>query len=123
LYDDWKKSFKNIKGFDFYDPDIDSDQSSPNAFFPQDLEAVSKADFLVANPGLAPSEGTWIEIGYFLAINTQTPGEQCQNLIIIWNKKRVNWSIKFVQKAGFVVGTVEEAVNKLKQLGLKQNVS
>ncbi len=114
-YDNWKTNFENIGGFDFYDPDIDSDQSSPDAFFPQDLKAVSEADFLIANPGLKPSEGTWIEIGYFLALNTKTPGEKCKNLIIIWNKERIDWSIEFVKKTGFMVNTVEDAIKKLQE--------
>jgi len=113
-YDTWKNSFKDIKGFEFYDPEIDSDQSSSETFFPQDLKAVSEADILIANPGLAPSEGTWIEIGYFLALNTKTPGEKCKRLIIIWNKERVNWSIEFVKKAGVIVSTVQEAIDTLK---------
>jgi nucleoside 2-deoxyribosyltransferase len=119
-YDSWRKNFENIQGFDFYNPDTDSDQSSPETFFPQDLIAVSKAKFLVANPGTTPSEGTWIEVGYFLALNTKTPGEQCKNMVIIWNKDRVDWSIEFVKKAGFVVNTVDEAVKKLQQIGTKK---
>jgi hypothetical protein len=115
-YDNWKENFSDIKDFEFYDPEIDSDQSSSDAFFPQDLEAVSKADILIANPGLAPSEGTWIEVGYFLALNTKTPGDKCNKLIIIWNKERVPWSIEFVKKAGIIVSTVEEAIDKLKQI-------
>ncbi|MDD3474811.1 MAG: hypothetical protein PHP08_02840 [Candidatus Dojkabacteria bacterium] len=115
-YDTWKKSLKDIKGFEFYDPEIDSDQSSSDTFFPQDLKAVSEADILIANPGLAPSEGTWIEIGYFLALNTNTPGEKCKNLIIIWNKERGNWSIEFVKKAGIIVSTVQEAIDTLKDI-------
>lgn len=117
-YDSWRKNFEDIQGFDFYNPDTDSDQSSPDAFFSQDLKAVSEADFLVANPGLAPSEGTWIEIGYFLALNTKKPGEKCKNMIIIWNNERINWSIEFVKRAGFVVSTPDEAVRKLTQLYL-----
>ena len=119
-YDKWKESFREIKGFGFYDPEIDSDQSSSETFFPQDLKAVSKADVLIANPGLAPSEGTWIEVGYFLALNTKTPGESCNRLIIIWNRERVPWSIKFVKKAGIIVSTVEEAIDKLKEINCKK---
>ncbi|MCD4811862.1 nucleoside 2-deoxyribosyltransferase [bacterium] len=115
-YDNWKTHFSNLKGFDFYDPDIDSDQSSPDTFFPQDLKAVSEADFLIANPGLSPSEGTWIEVGYFLALNTTTPGEKCKNLIIIWNKGRGDWSVEFVKKAGFIVKTTKEAIKKLHEI-------
>lgn len=120
-YDNWRKNFENIKGFDFYDPDTDSDQSSPNIFFPQDLKAVSEADILIANPGTPPSEGTWIEVGYFLALNTKTPGEQCKNIIIIWNEDRVKWSIEFVKKVGYVVNTAEEAVEKLQQINQHHN--
>jgi len=115
-YDDWKTNFENLDGFDFYDPEIDSNQSSSDTFFPQDLKAVSEADFLIANPGLTPSEGTWIEVGYFLALNTTTPGDRCKNLIIIWKKGRVDWSIEFVRKAGFIVSTTEEAIGKLYEI-------
>ena len=119
-YDNWRNNFENIQGFDFYNPDTNSDQSSSDTFFPQDLKAVSESNFLIANPGLATSEGTWIEIGYFLALNTKTPGEQCKNMIIIWNKERVDWSVEFVKKAGFVVNTPEEAVRKLQQIGTRK---
>ncbi|HRI05697.1 MAG TPA: hypothetical protein PLV59_02000 [Candidatus Dojkabacteria bacterium] len=119
-YDKWKESFREVKGFDFYDPEIDSDQSSSDTFFPQDLKAVSEADILMANPGLAPSEGTWIEIGYFLALNTEKPGDRCNRLIIIWDKERIPWSIEFVKKAGIIVSTVEEAINKLEEIRLEK---
>ena len=116
-YDDWRKSFRKLKGFDFYDPDIDSNQSSSDTFFPQDLKAVSEADYLIANPGTKPSEGTWIEVGYFLALNTKTPGEKCKNIIIIWKKDRMpKWSIEFVKKTGFIVSSVDKAVKKLKDI-------
>ncbi len=113
----WKEEFKKLDDFDFYDWEFDSDQSSPNTFFPDDLKAVKSADILVANPGIAPSEGTWIEIGYFLALNTDVPGITCKNMIIIWKDDREpKWSIEFVKKAGVVVGTVKEAVAELKKL-------
>jgi nucleoside 2-deoxyribosyltransferase len=116
-YDSWRSEFKKLEGFEFYDPDIDSDQSSPETFFPQDLEAIQNADILVANPGTKPSEGTWIEIGYFLALNTKTPGETCKNMIIIWSDDREpKWSIEFVKKAGKVVSSAEEAVKELQKL-------
>jgi len=120
-YDDWRTKFKNLNGFDFYDPDVDSDQSSPDTFFPQDLKAISEADFLVANPGTKPSEGTWIEIGYFLALNARVPGEQCGNLIVVWKEEREpKWSIEFVKMVGFMVSTVEEATDKLQQIAMKK---
>jgi len=116
-YDNWRTVFKKLKGFDFYDPDSDSDQSSPDTYFPQDLAAVHNANILVANPGTTPSEGTWIEIGYFLALNTKIPGETCKNMIIIWSDKRQpKWSIEFVKKAGKVVISIEEAVKELQAL-------
>lgn len=112
----WRETFKALKEFDCFDPEIDSDQSSSETFFPQDLEAIKRADFLVANPGVAPSEGTWIEIGYFYALNTKKPGDFCDKLIIIWKEERPKWSIEFVKKAGFMVKDIEEAKNKLKEL-------
>lgn len=116
-YDDWRAKFKKLKGFDFYDPDSDSDQSSPETFFPQDLKAVRSADILVANPGTKPSEATWIEIGYFLANNTKSPGDPCEKLIIVWMDERLpKWSIDFVKKAGKVVNTIDEAINELQEL-------
>ena len=115
-YDNWRKKFQNIKGFEFYNPDTDSDQSSPDTFFPQDLKAVSEADILIANPGTIPSEGTWIEIWYFLAQKTKTPWEKCKKLIIIWDKERLDWSIEFVKKTGVVVTSVNEAIRMIKQI-------
>jgi hypothetical protein len=115
-YDPWRNQFKNLKGYDFYDPSTDSDQSSPETFFPQDLQAIRSANFLVANPTDKPSEGTWIEIGYFYALNTKKPGDFCKKLIIIWNKDRKPWSLEFVKKAGYVVSTISEAVKKLKEI-------
>lgn len=112
----WKEEFKKIKGFEFYDPDFDSNQTSPDTFFPDDLNAVNTSDILIANPGVAPSEATWIEIGYFLAKNTSKPGETCKNLIIIWpDERQPKWSISFVEKVGYVVTTVEEAIELLIQ--------
>jgi len=113
----WKEVFKKIHGFKFYDWEFDSNQSSPNTFFSDDLKAVNFANILVANPGLAPSEATWIEIGNFYAKNVKQPGDFCKNLIIIWKDDRnPKWSIDFVKKTGIVVGSVEEAVNELKKL-------
>ena len=113
---DWKEEFKKLDGFVFYDWEFDSDQTSPDTFFPDDLKAVSDADILVANPGLATSEGTWIEIGYFLAQNTEKPGDKCNKLIIIWKKDRQpKWSIEFIKKSGIVVSSVKEAIEELKK--------
>ena len=115
-YDPWRSEFKKIEGFKFYDPDIDSNQTSSETFFPQDLTAIKNSKFLIANPGIAPAEGTLIEIGYFYALNTKDPGDFCKNLIIIWNKDRITWSIEFVKKTGFVVETVDEAMTKLLEI-------
>ncbi len=110
----WKEQFKNIESCDFHDWEIDSDQTSADTYFPDDLNGVKSADFLIANPGVAPSEATWIEIGYFYAHNVEAPGDQCPNLIIIWQDERnPKWSIDFVRKAGQVVSTFEEAVQLL----------
>ncbi len=113
----WKEIFKDIEQCDFHDWEIDSDQTSPDTFFPDDLNGVKSANFMVANPGTAPSEGTWIEIGYFYGNNTKIPGEFCNNLIIVWQESRnPKWSIEFVKKAGHVVTTAEEAKLKLLEL-------
>ena len=113
----WKKLFQDMDECSFHDPEIDSDQTSPDTFFPDDMKAVKNSDFLVANPGIVSSEGTWIEIGYFYAHNTKNPGDFCDKLIIIWQEKRLpKWSIEFVKKTGFVVSTFDEAKEKLKEL-------
>jgi hypothetical protein len=115
----WKEEFKKLDGFDFYDWEFDSDQTSPDTFFPDDLKGVKGADFMVANPGLAASEGTWVEIGYFYANNTKRPGDFCDKLIIIWREGRnPKWSIEFVKKTGFIVSSVEEAIKKLQELAI-----
>ena len=111
----WKELFKLVEGCEFHDWEVDSDQSSPDTYFPDDLHGVKSADIMIANPGTAPSEATWIEIGYFYANNTKTPGELCDNLIIIWQDIRVpEWSIDFVKKTGHVVSTFDEAINLLR---------
>ena len=111
----WKERFKTLDGFSCYDWEFNSDQTSPDTFFPADLNAIKDSDFLVANPGVAPSEAMWIEAGYFYALNTKQPGECCPKLIIIWNKNRKPvWSIEFVKKTGYVVSSIEEALEKLK---------
>ena len=117
-YDDsWKESFKELSEFDFYDWELDSDQISPDTFFPDDLNAVKRADIMIANPGTSPSEGTWIEIGYFYALNTAKPGDFCDKLIIVWSEDRIpRWSIEFVKKTGIVVNSVEKAIEKLKEI-------
>lgn len=117
----WKLEFTKLSGFVFYDWEIDSDQTSPQTFFPDDLNGVASSSYLVANPGVAPSEATWIEIGYFLAKNTNSPGEKCNNLIIIWKDERSpKWSIEFVKQAGHVVNTIPEAVEKLLEISKQQ---
>jgi len=114
---DWKELFKSLDAFDFYDWEFDSDQTSPDTFFPDDLKGVKSADFMIANPGLATSEGTWIEIGYFYANNTKMPGDFCDKLIIVWREDRSpRWSIDFVKKSGWVVKSAEEAKDKLLEL-------
>lgn len=113
----WKEEFKKIQGFEFYDWEFDSDQTSPDTFFPDDLNAVQSADLMVANPGVAPSEGTWIEIGFFYKNNVKKPGYFCNQLIIIWSEDRKpKWSIEFVKKTGNVVSTLEEAKAKLLEM-------
>jgi hypothetical protein len=114
---DWKEVFKKIPDFDFYDWEFDSDQTSPETFFPDDLKAVYSSDILVANPGVAPSEATWIEIGVFYKKHIANPGDICKNIIIIWKEDRSpKWSMDFVRKVGIVVGSVGEAINELKKL-------
>lgn len=116
----WKERFKKLQGFSFYDWEFDSDQSSPDTYFPEDLMGIKNAKCMVANPGVAPSEGTWIEIGYFYALNTNKPGDFCKKLIIIWKKNRnPKWSIDFVKKTGYVVSSVPEAIKKLQEISTK----
>lgn len=121
--DNWKESFKNLDGFEFHDWEFDSDQTSPDTFFPDDMRAVQHADVMVANPGIAPSEGTWIEIGYFYGFHAKQPGDFCDRLIIIWKEARnPKWSIDFVKKTGCIVSTAEEAVEKLKEIAGRSSI-
>lgn len=120
----WKEEFKKIDGLDIYDWEIHSNQTSPDTFFPDDLRGIKSSDYMIANPGIKTSEGTWIEIGYFYANNTRAPGEFCNRLIIIWKDERnPKWSIDFVKKTGWVVNSVEEAKKKLLEIvhGLEIN--
>lgn len=115
----WKEAFKKLKNFDFHDWEIHSDQTSADTYFPDDLNGVKNADILIANPGLAPSEATWIEIGYFYANNVKNHGDFCNKLIIIWQEDRnPRWSLDFVKKTGVVVSTFDEAVERLKTINL-----
>lgn len=112
----WKEILKQTPDFTFYDWEVDSDQTSPDTFFPDDMRAVDSADILIAHPGVAPSESTWIEIGSFYMKNTN-PGDFCERLIIIWKEDRnPKWSIEFVKKVGKVVSSVEEAIIELQKL-------
>ncbi len=114
---DWKELFKKVDGLDCYDWEFDSDQTSPDTFFPDDLNGVKSANFMVANPGVKPSEATWIEIGCFYANNIKNPGDFCNKLIIVWREDRnPKWSIDFVKKTGWVVNSVEEAKSKLLEI-------
>jgi len=120
----WKELFKTISNCDFFDWEVHSNQNSPDTYFPDDLRAVLNADILIANPGSAPSEATWIEIGYFYGNIVKNPGDFCDKLIIIWQESREpKWSIDFVKKTGFVVSTFEEAKAKLLQMIVKPPVS
>jgi nucleoside 2-deoxyribosyltransferase len=115
-YDSWKDEVKKVQGFDFFDPEVHSNQSSPDTFFPDDLAAVKSSDVLIAHPGPAPCVGTWIEVGYFLANKNKKPGDFCKELIMIWQKDRIDWSLDFVKKAGVVVSSVDEAIEYLEGL-------
>src|SRR5450432_2094234 len=44
----WKKLFQGIAGCDFYGWEIDSDQTSADRYFPDDLKGIQDADILVA---------------------------------------------------------------------------
>ena len=114
---DWKDEIRQVEGLTFYDWELDSDQSSPDTFFPDDLRGIRGSDILVADTWDAPSEATWIEIGYFYALNTKFVGELCNRLIIIWHEERQpKWSIEFVKKVGHVVGTHTEAIALLNNI-------
>jgi len=115
-YDRWKDTIKKVDGFDFFDPEIHSNQINPDTFYPDDLAAVKDSDILIASPGTTPCEGTWIEVGYFIANKIKAPGDFCKDLIIIWPDDRIDWSIEFVQKAGVIVKTNKEAIKELKKI-------
>lgn len=115
-YDDWKDTIKQVDGFYFFDPEVHSDQSTPDTFYPDDLSGVKNADILIASTGTTPCEGTWIEVGYFIATHTEKPGDFCENLIIIWPKGRIDWSMEFVRKTGHIVETNNEAISLLERM-------
>ena len=114
----WKHEFDDMADVcDFHDPEIHSDQTSADTYFPDDLNGVKKSHIMIANPGIAPSEATWMEIGYFYATHMQEHGGSCHNLIIVWKEERnPKWSIDFIKKCGTVVSTVEEAKEELKKI-------
>jgi hypothetical protein len=113
----WKELFKSIEGCEFHDWEIDSDQSSPDTYFPDDITGIRNSAVMVANPGLAPSEATWVEVGYFYGQQTKRLGERCNKLIIIWQANRnPKWSIDFIKKTGIVVSDFKEAIEELKKI-------
>ena len=115
-YDNWKEEIKTIDGLDFFDPEFDSDKSTPDTFYPDDLTGVKNSDILIASAGTTPCEGAWIEVGYFIATHTEKPGDFCDNLIIIWPKDRIDWSMEFVRKTGHIVKNNEEAKTLLEEM-------
>ena len=42
--------FTSMSEFEFYDPEVDSDQTSSVTFFPQDLIVVHNSDILITSP-------------------------------------------------------------------------
>ena len=124
-YDDnWKEAFNGLAGFRFIDPEVDSDQSSPETFFPDDVRHIRACDYLIANPSDKPSEATWAEIGIFYALNTKEPGEFCAKLIIVWKEVRTpRWSKPFIDKMGYVVSSVQEARERLLSMYLLTRLS
>jgi hypothetical protein len=119
-HNNWKEPVKKLEGFEFHDWEFDSDQTSPDTFFPDDMRGIASSDYMIANPWIAPSEATWIEIGYFYSFHTEKPGDFCNNLIMVWHDERMpKWSIEFVKKAGHVVRSVDEAIEKLKEITSK----
>jgi hypothetical protein len=114
----WKREFDDLKdNFDFYDPEINSNQTSADTYFTDDLKGVMGSGIMIANPGIIPAEATWIEIGVFYRNNVKEIGERCNKLIIIWKEDRnPKWAIEFIKKAGIVVSNVSEAKVELRKL-------
>jgi hypothetical protein len=112
----WKEEIKKVNSFSYYDPEIDSNQNSSDTYYVEDMEAVKEADILIANPGMAPSEAMWVEVGYFLAWHTKNSTELCPTLIILWKDERKKWSKDFVDKAGHVTNSLEGVIAYLKTL-------
>ncbi len=114
----WKQEFNELKNsFDFHDPEVDSNQTSADTYFSDDLNGVIGSDVMIANPGTIPAEATWIEIGVFYKTHTEKVGERCNNLIVVWKEDRnPKWAIDFIKKAGVVVSSVTEAREELRKL-------
>jgi len=114
----WKIEFDDLKNnFDFYDPETDSNQTSPDTYFQDDLRGVINSQVMIANPGTIPAEATWIEIGVFYRSHVQNIGERCNKLIIVWKEDRnPKWALEFIKRAGIVVSSVAEAKVELRNL-------
>ena len=113
----WKKQIKTIEGFRFFDWETDADQTDPGIYFPCDLKAICQSSIMIANPGIAPSEAMWFEVGYFYSMNVETPGDFCERLIIIWPPERKpEWSIDFIMQSGKCAINLEEAKKLLIKL-------
>jgi hypothetical protein len=109
--DNWKTKIKK-GGLNYYDPQIDSNQTSSETFFPDDLRAIREADKMVVFPSDIPAEAAWFEMGYFYATHAKD-NEKLDSLIVIWKEDREpRWALKFLKMAGHIVSSIEEA-NKL----------
>src|SRR4030042_1166880 len=97
----WKDKVKKNEVYIYYDPEIDSRQDSPDNYFPDDVEAIRKADVFIGYAGYKPSEAMFAEAGIFYASHVEKMGDFCNNLIIIWPEDRKpDWALPFLKKMG-----------------------
>lgn len=104
----WKQQLKEALDFNWYDPEIDSDQSGyADKYFSDDIKNVIDSDMMILYPDHIPAEASFFEAGVFFA--THNVG-----LIIVWPEDRKPpWAYPFLNQAATMVESIDEVINLL----------
>lgn len=107
--DNWKDKVKENKTYIYHDPELDSNQESPDTYFKDDVEAIKNADTFIGYASNIPSEAMFAEAGMFYASHVEKLGDFCEKLIIVWPEDRQpDWALPFLKKMGRVVNKLED---------------
>lgn len=98
-----------------YDPEIHQDGD----FFPDDLDALSNSEIIVANISDFTMQAIGFEIGYIYSLlksrgytNDILP---TPNVILIWDPNIISYGRRFWERVGIIVETPQEAVVEIKK--------